>query len=92
MPTFGLLEIKCPQVSTVLETKYLKAENGVLKLKHTHMYYTQMQAQLAITGLSWCDLFVWCENDSHRETIIFNPVFWQEVKNKIDPFFFDYFL
>ncbi len=92
VPPFGLLEIKCPQVSTVLEVKYLKLENDVRKLKRTHQYYTKIQAQLAVTGLNWCDLFVWCEQDCHKESITFDPVFWQNVKNKIDAFFFDFFL
>ena len=35
-PQFGLLEIKCPDVSSVLEVKYLrKDETGILNLKQT---------------------------------------------------------
>jgi hypothetical protein len=65
-PPFGLLEIKCPQVSSVLQATCLSLENGISSLKHRHMYYTQIQAQLAITGLHWCDFFIWCENDYLR--------------------------
>ena len=32
-------------------------------------YYYQIQIQLAVTGLEWCDFFVWTENDSHPETV-----------------------
>ena len=49
-------------------------------------------AQLAITGLVWCDLLVWCENDYHLETVNFDKDKWHEVKDKVDQFFFDYFL
>ena len=92
-PAFGLLEIKCPQVSSILETTYLaKDETGSLKLKRNHNYYFQVLAQLAVTGLDWCDFFVWCQNDHHLETIYLNRDLWDDVKMKIDQFFFNHFL
>lgn len=91
-PPFGLLEIKCPQVSSVLETQYLVKQEDKLTLKVTHQYYTQVQAQMAICGLHWCDFFVWCANDNHLETIHFDPIFWQIVKDKVDKFYFDHFI
>ena len=92
-PEFGLLEIKCPQVGSVLECKYLsKDHDGHLKLKRNHLYYYQVLTQLAVTGLEWCDFFVWCTNDHHIETIYFNEGVWQNVKDKVDDFFFNYFL
>lgn len=92
-PPFGLLEIKCPQVNSVLEAQYLKKDQmGALKLNRNHQYYFQILAQLAVTGLQWCDLFVWCENDYHQETIYFNEDLWKEVKNKIDMFYFSSFI
>ena len=58
-PPFGLLEIKCPQVISVLEAKYLKnTATGPLELKRNHQYYYQVLMQLAVTGLQWCDFFV----------------------------------
>lgn len=92
-PEFGLLEIKCPQVSSVLECKYLsKDQDGFLKLKRNHAYYYQVLTQLAVTGLEWCDFFVWCAYDHHLETIYFNEDVWQQVKHKVDDFYFSYFL
>ena len=92
-PPFGLLEIKCPQVTSVLERDYLvKDDKDELQLKRNHEYYTQIQMQLAVTGLKWCDFFVWCENDHHLETIAFDMNFWQLVKDKSDKFYFEYFL
>ena len=42
-PAFGLLEIKCPQVSSVLEVPYLvRDETGTMKLKRNHNYYYQV--------------------------------------------------
>ena len=80
-PPFGLLEIKCPRVTSVLERDYLMKDGQSLKLKRHHSYYTQVQGQLAVTGLQWCDFFVWCENDLHMETIHFDPQDWQLIKD-----------
>ena len=92
-PAFGLLEIKCPQVSSILEVPYLsKDETGTMKLKRNHNYYYQVLAQLAVTGLDWCDLFVWCSNDYHLETIYLNRDLWNAVKDKVDIFYFSHFL
>ena len=92
-PEYGLLEIKCPQVGSVLECKYLtKDEDGSLKLKRNHPYYYQVLTQLAVAGLEWCDFFVWCNHDYHMETLYFNEDVWQQVKDKVDMFYFNYFL
>ena len=91
-PSFGLLEIKCPQAINLQSVDYLRLDDqGQLQLKKRHNYYYQILTQLAVTGMSWCDLFVWCEaaSTSHCETIWFNPDEWQQVKDKIDLFFFD---
>ena len=95
---FGLLEIKCPNVASVLEIKdgslRRDGDSGKLNLNKNHMYYHQIQMQLAVTGLPWCDFFVWTENDEdyHLETVRFDKDSWQITKNKADMFYFDYFL
>lgn len=43
----GLLEIKCPNTATHIETLLSEAVPG--------KYITQMQAQMACTGRAWCD-------------------------------------
>jgi len=43
----GLLEIKCPNTATHIETLLNEAVPG--------KYITQMQAQMACTGRAWCD-------------------------------------
>ena len=91
-PTFELLEIKCPNKNSVLEVPYLKMVDGHLQLNRRHKYYTKVLTQLAVTGLDWCDFFVWTENDFHLETIVFDRDQWQDMKNKVDKFFFDYYL
>ncbi len=81
---FGLLEIKCPDTDNLHTLKYLNETDGKIELKKNHNYFFQVQMQMAVTGLEWCDFFVWLENDSHLETIRFDEVFWQEAKDKLD--------
>lgn len=54
-PSFGLVEIKCPNVQSYIDCKYLKVDHGVHKLKESHCYYWQVQGQMLITGYEWCD-------------------------------------
>lgn len=92
---FGLLEIKCPSMSTrrsLEELPYLEEVNGKLQLKRSDRYYYQIQMQLAVTGLEWCDFFVWSVDACHLETINFDQNFWNGVKNAVDTFFFTYHL
>ena len=58
----GLLEIKCPNTATHIET--LLSQNVPSK------YNTQMQFQLACTGRSWCD-FVSFDNRLPQELQLF---------------------
>jgi len=64
---------------------------GVLKLNRHHTYCFQVLAQMAVTGLEWCDFFVWYQNDSHCEVILFNADMACSEK-QVDNFFFDNFL
>ena len=57
-----------------------------------YLFDYQVLAQLAVTGLDWCDLFVWCSNDYHLETIYLNRDLWNAVKDKVDISYFIHFL
>lgn len=92
-PPFGLLEIKCPTTQAISEIKYLKkTDDGKYQLKTNHNYYYQVMTQLAVTGLQWCDFYVWMESGDFLQTINFDIDEWQEMKNKIDQFYFTYFI
>lgn len=58
-----------------------KASN-VLKLKINHDYYYQVQCQLALTGLEWCDFFSYINDTTFFcERIMFDPFFFQTGKD-----------
>lgn len=91
--TYGLLEIKCPMKISCIDCQYLKhISDDMYKLNRTHEYYFQIMGQLGITGMPWCDLFVSCESDYHLERICFDPEMWRKIKEKLDWYFFGYFL
>ena len=56
-------------MDNINDAKCLQFRDGQLSLKKSDNYYYQIQIQLAVTGLEWCDFFVWTENDSHPETV-----------------------
>eukprot|EP00117_Sycon_ciliatum_P002283 scpid62346/ scgid1957/ len=79
-PVYGLLEVKCPYTAfeksrTVIEATAkdsnfsLVEEDGQLKLSRQHPYYTQVQGQLGVCQLPWCDFFVWLGQSFHLERI-----------------------
>ena len=85
---FGLLEIKCPYKAYTLHKTVSEAcdeaqfccalIDGHPWLKKTHAYYYQVQGQMAITGLRWCDFAVWVgHGDLHVERIYFDPEMWE---------------
>lgn len=91
--TYGLLEIKCPMKISYTNCQYIKqVSDDTYRLNRTHEYYFQIMGQLGITGMPWCDLFVLCESDYHLERIWFDPEMWRKIKDKLDWYFFEYFL
>ena len=67
-PQYGLLEVKCPfkqRAKTIEEALadpdfYLlfQEEKYLLKRNHSSGYFEQVQGQMALSGLKWCDFCV----------------------------------
>jgi hypothetical protein len=66
---FGLIEMKCPNVKSYVDCPYLKMTSGKLSLKKTHAYYWQVQGQMLITGMNWCDFVISTEEDMLIERV-----------------------
>ena len=60
-PPFGLVEIT--NARSYVDCSYLLMQSDTLKLKHSHSYYWQVQGQLLLTGMEWCDFVVFAEED-----------------------------
>uniref|UniRef100_UPI00398E3476 uncharacterized protein n=1 Tax=Pristiophorus japonicus TaxID=55135 RepID=UPI00398E3476 len=93
--TVGLVEVKCPYkhrnhtINKACEDKTfcLERAEGELQLKKNHPYFTQIQCQLAVTGLKNADLTVF----TNRETVVV-PVqsdreFWKGTVDKLEEFY-----
>ncbi|KAK7921811.1 hypothetical protein WMY93_008713 [Mugilogobius chulae] len=87
-PPFGLVEVKCPSAKSYVDCSYLKMQNGALKLKASHAYYWQIQGQLLITGMEWCDFVVFAEEDILVQRVYKDPDVCQTIREKADHFFF----
>lgn len=84
---FGLVEIKCPNAKSYVDCTYLKLHCGNMKLKSQHSYYWQVQGQLLITGMEWCDFVVFAEDDMLIQRIYRDNEVFKIIREKGDYFF-----
>ena len=100
---YGCLEIKCPYSidGTVIVTltpyeiaeKFgkkiflQKGEDGLLHLPHKHHYFAQVQGEMAIMNVEWCDLVVYSNNEIVIDRIIADYDYWVELSETLDRFY-----
>lgn len=60
-----------------------------LALKRTHPYFTQVQCQLAVTGLKMADFVVFTQRDLAVVSVPFDPDFWDQTLGKLERFYRD---
>ena len=97
---YGLVEIKCPQTKFHVipleacsdRTYFCEEVNGKPKLKENHQYYYQVQGQLGVTGVNWCDFVIYTNVGMIIQRISFNQQFWDTIKGKLQAYFFDRFI
>ena len=98
----GVLEIKCPyshqnahiQDAASQDSRFcLKKVDGSLRLDNSHAYYYQIQSQLFVCDVEYCEFCVctFVEDDEskglHIERIYKNEGFWLECISKAEQFF-----
>jgi len=94
----GLVEIKCPYSLRNLKpeeacqepTFYCKIVNEKPKLKEEHNYFYQVQGQLGITGLQWCDFVVYLQKGLIIQRIRFDELFWQSMITNLTSYYQKY--
>uniref|UniRef100_A0A671V656 YqaJ viral recombinase domain-containing protein n=1 Tax=Sparus aurata TaxID=8175 RepID=A0A671V656_SPAAU len=87
-PEFRLVEIKCPNVLSYVDCPYIKISEGTHTLRKSHAYFWQIQGQLLISGLEWCDFVVYTQEDMFIQRISRDKDITATIKEKIDHFFF----
>jgi len=92
----GTLEIKCPYCSrdftpeTATEYEmltFLEHDEDRLKLKESHAYFYQVQAQLHICEVQYGDFVVWTPQGIHVERILPQHDFFQQKVDIIEEFY-----
>nr|XP_033948206.1 uncharacterized protein LOC117453497 isoform X2 [Pseudochaenichthys georgianus] len=91
-PPFGLVEIKCQNARSYVDCSYLKMQSGTLKLKQSHSYYWQVQGQLLLTGMEWCDFVVFAEEDILIQRIYRDCEVATTIREKGDYFYFYFYM
>lgn len=69
------VEIACSFKQFFLE----QGESGLLELKRHHPCYSQVQRELAVPGLQWCDFVVFTDCGLFVEQIHFHDKHWEDV-------------
>ena len=86
-----LVEIKCPfckrSESVTDDIDCLQSVDGQLTLNRDHAYFYQVQCQLLLVGLQFCDFVVWTERDFFHQRISIEPDFCTDMVNKCTVFF-----
>ncbi|XP_070555668.1 uncharacterized protein [Ptychodera flava] len=92
----GLMECKCPfrirhSVPSVYNLDYIQLDDsGSIKLKRNHLYFAQIQGQMAITGTQWCDLFIFTFAGNLTLRVNFDEKYWSDLVTNLDYFFNTY--
>lgn len=99
----SLLEIKCPvtcknsiivdRESNTSNVPYLFFNSkGKIELKKSHIYFTQIQVSMYVTGLTKCHFFVYSKNDNVHLEIQRDELFLVQYVPKMEEFYFKYLL
>ena len=90
--TKGCLEVKCPfsiegktvahltpdKIATEFGRKFylVHNEDGELRLRQDHIYYAQVQGEMNILNVEWCDFVVFSGGVVHVDRIICDWHYW----------------
>ncbi|CAM4735664.1 unnamed protein product [Leuciscus chuanchicus] len=87
-PPFGLVEVKSSTKPEPSQVAHLKVQEGHTSPRRSHKYYWQVQGQLAITGLTWCDFVTDTQSTLTVERIWRDDSFIAEMKEKLDVYYY----
>lgn len=90
--SFGLVSFMHLNLPSFAECALLVFQNKGWQLKTASASYWQIQAEMMITGVSWCDLLVLSREDLLVQRIYRDTSFINLMKSKLDDFFYSYYL
>lgn len=93
----GVCEIKCPYSAkdlsptdphVISDKNYcLQNDSDSIYLNRTHAYYYQVQCQMFICNVEYCDFIVWTPHGLYVERIMPDVEFWSASVAKVTEFF-----
>ena len=99
----GCLEIKCPysientvtielspdDIAREFGDKFFmkKGDDGNLHLPSDHQYYSQVQGEMAIIGVEWCDFVVYSNGCVIVDRILADLDYWNNLMEKLEHFY-----
>lgn len=95
----GLVEIKCsftykdelPSIAANDDHYHLYTnENNQIRLRHSSSWYVQIQGQLGVTKMKWCDFVFYTRRGIVVDRIQFDKEFFDKIVEKCDHFFNKY--
>ena len=60
--------------------------------KPTNVMYRQVQSQMALCGMKYCDYAVYTFKGMHIEINRYDDTHWSELLSKLEKFYFEHFL
>ncbi|XP_049590865.1 uncharacterized protein [Syngnathus scovelli] len=91
-PCFGLVYVSCSTLRSFADCKFLRFENEEVCLENTDEHYVLIQAQMMVTGMSWCDLLVFAKEDALVQRIFRDSDFIEKMKAKVEEYYFYQYL
>ena len=92
----GVVEIKCPfkykssLTGAINDKSFCLDEN--MMLKKSHKYYSQVQLEMHVCKVSFCDFFVWTESEVAKCRILKDDKYMSTAIKKAESFFHSYIL
>ena len=102
----GCLEIKCPysikgSLTITLTPEEIadrhgkdffmtRGEDGLLHLRTSHPYYAQVQGELAVHNVEWCDFVVYSNRTVVVDRILNDFSYWIKLNETLDNFYIEH--
>jgi len=67
-----------------------RGEDGLLHLPEKHPYYAQVQGEMAILNVEWCDFVVYSNGAVVVDRILADLDYWTELNEALDSFYVQY--
>ena len=91
---FRCLKVKCPfthhfftvEVACSNLSFFATIANGKVTLKQDHKHYYQIQGQMGLSLVHWCDLVNYTHQNFTMERIKYREDFWDDMQLKLTDF------